>query len=387
MIVEIRMPEVAADMTEADIVDWLAAPGDRITQGEILFEIETDKATVEIEAPATGVLSEIRIPAGTTGVAVGELLAKMESSEEAEAEPSGASASTSSSTSADTPLEAAAPEPTVGRSESSELEPRSEREATALARRIAQRAGVDVDKIKGSGVRGRVLRADVENSLTTNHSAGFAPPDKSAAPSPHVGSTRTDSADLIHLGTACRFDRIMTVIERLNTGREDEPIAYSAALTRAVAFAFSQLSEIKTKSDDETSTHLPTQVNVSEDGDSPSVLIRGAERMGLAMLCTALSSAPSDTASGQPDNGEIGLFHALESGVDRVEALLGPGQICAFTVGQINETPVMEKGELVAGTVVEINLCADPLVFSRETATRLLSAVRQSLEAPLRMAL
>jgi pyruvate dehydrogenase E2 component (dihydrolipoamide acetyltransferase) len=385
MIVEIRMPEVAADMTEADIVDWLAAPGDRITQGEILFEIETDKATVEIEAPATGVLSEIRVPAGTTGVAVGEWLATMESSEEAE--PSDASASTSSSTSADTPLEAAAPEPTVGRSESSELEPRSEPEATALARRIAQRAGVDVDKIKGSGVRGRVLRADVENSLTTERSAAFASPDKSAAPSRDVRSARTDSAGLIHLGTACRFDRIMVVIEKLNTGREDEPISYSSALTRAVAFALSQLPEIKTKSDDETSTDSPTHVSVSEGSDSPPILIRGAERMGLGAICAALSSDPSDVAGTHQDQGEIGLFHALESGVDRVEALLGPGQICAFTVGQINETPVMEKGELVAGTVVEINLCADPLVFSRETATRLLSAVRQSLESPLQMAL
>ncbi len=387
MIVEIRMPEVAADMTEADIVDWLAAPGDRITQGEILFEIETDKATVEIEAPATGVLSEIRVPAGTTGVAVGEWLATMESSEEAEAKPSDASASTSSSTSADTPLDAAAPEPTMGRSESSELEPRSEPEATALARRIAQRAGVDVDKIKGSGVRGRVLRADVENSLTTERSAAFASPDKSAAPSRDVRSARTDSAGLIHLGTACRFDRIMAVIERLNTGREDEPISYSAALARAVAFAFSQLSEIKTKSDDETSTDSPTHVSVSEGSDSPPILIRGAERMGLGALCAALSSTPSDVTGAHQDQGEIGLFHALESGVDRVEALLGPGQICAFTVGQINETPVMEKGELVAGAVVEINLCADPLVFSRETATRLLSAVRQSLESPLQMAL
>jgi pyruvate/2-oxoglutarate dehydrogenase complex dihydrolipoamide acyltransferase (E2) component len=134
MIVEIRMPEVAADMTEADIVDWLAAPGDRITQGEILFEIETDKSTVEIEAPATGVLSEIRIPAGTTGVAVGELLATMESSDEVE------SSDASASTSSDTPLDATAPEPTMGHSESSQPEPRSEPEATALARRIAQRA-------------------------------------------------------------------------------------------------------------------------------------------------------------------------------------------------------------------------------------------------------
>ena len=72
MIVEIRMPEVAADMTEADVVGWLAAEGDPITQGDILFEIETDKSTVEVEAPATGVLTEIRVPAGQAGVAVGE---------------------------------------------------------------------------------------------------------------------------------------------------------------------------------------------------------------------------------------------------------------------------------------------------------------------------
>lgn len=271
--------------------------------------------------------------------------------------------------------------------ESGELEPRSEPEATALARRIAQRAGVDVTQIKGSGVRGRVLRADVEESLTTELSPGGAPPDKSAAPSSEVRPIRTDSADLIHLGTTCRFDRIMAVIERLNTGRDDEPISYSAALIRAIALALSQLPEIKMTSDGETASDPTTQVSVSEGGDSLPILIRGAERMGLGALCTALSSSPSDAAGAHPDNGEIGLFHALESGVDRVEALLGPGQICAFTVGQINQTPVVEKGELVAGAVVEINLCADALVFSRERATRLLGAVRQSLESPLQMAL
>ena len=380
MTVEIRMPEVAADMTEADIVDWLAAPGDRITQGEILFEIETDKSTVEIEAPATGILSEIRVPAGTTGVAVGEWLATMESIEEAE--PS----DTPSLDSPESQPEGAPPEPTAGDPESAETTG-SGPEPTALARRIAQRAGLDVATIKGSGVRGRVLRADVESILTTEGSSGSAPPDESAGPSRDVHSSRIDSADWIRLGTACRFDRITAVIEKLNAGREEDPIPHSAALTRAVALAVSELPAVRKKSDDEADANPATHLSVSDSGNASPILIRGAERMGLRALCAELASSSPETTRIDSDHDEIGLFHALGSGVDRVEAILRPGQICAFTVGQISETPVVENGELVPGSVVEINLCADPLVLSRETATRLLGAVRQRVESPIQMAL
>ena len=173
MMIEIRMPEVAADMTEADVVGWLAAEGDSITQGDILYELETDKSTVEVEAPATGILTEIRIPAGATGVAVGALLALMETVEEVGV------AETGVSKVADP--EQAEPEPETPERPAitpRQDEPRSEKpEATALARRIAQQAGLDLAEIQGSGARGRVLRADVEETLAEEPSRAKAEPE------------------------------------------------------------------------------------------------------------------------------------------------------------------------------------------------------------------
>jgi pyruvate/2-oxoglutarate dehydrogenase complex dihydrolipoamide acyltransferase (E2) component len=78
MTIDIRMPEIAADVTEADVLAWLVAPGEAVQAGDVLLEIETDKSTVEIESPATGVLSEILVGDDTQGVAVGTLLARLQ---------------------------------------------------------------------------------------------------------------------------------------------------------------------------------------------------------------------------------------------------------------------------------------------------------------------
>ena len=81
MLHEIRMPEFGADMTEADLVQWLVAAGDRVTQGDLIAEFETDKSTVEYEAPVSGVVTELCVAAPTTGVQVGDLIARIEASD------------------------------------------------------------------------------------------------------------------------------------------------------------------------------------------------------------------------------------------------------------------------------------------------------------------
>ncbi|MFP6640119.1 MAG: biotin/lipoyl-containing protein, partial [Myxococcota bacterium] len=206
MMIEIRMPEVAADMTEADVVDWLAAPGDPVTQGEILFEIETDKSTVEIEAPATGVLQEIRVPAGTLAVPVGEILAVIEASASAEEEAPRAEES-AAPRAEEKPLEP--PELTTDSAEAGEAgqegavteAPSEGPPPTALARRLAERAGLDPASVQGSGARGRVLRADIEGTLGGPDAAGARPDERTGIQSRPAVRVSGDTS-LIHLGTS-----------------------------------------------------------------------------------------------------------------------------------------------------------------------------------------
>jgi pyruvate dehydrogenase E2 component (dihydrolipoamide acetyltransferase) len=180
LTIEIRMPEVAVDMTEADLVTWLVKPGDRVAEGELIAEIETDKSTVEFESPAAGILAEILVPAGTAGVRVGEVLAILSEGDEPRPSP-GAQAP------APEPVDVVPAEPTATATSHeavpAEAEPRArdgaaipaepkatarEREAvpaTALARRLASQGGVDLATIEGTGAGGRIVKADVEATL------------------------------------------------------------------------------------------------------------------------------------------------------------------------------------------------------------------------------
>ena len=380
MIVEIRMPEVAADMTEADVVGWLSAEGDPITQGDILFEIETDKSTVEIEAPATGVLTEIRVPAGQAGVAVGALLAIMEAAEEVGVE------ETEASRAADP--EQAEPGPDVAQTAEitpQQAETRSEKpEATALARRIAQQAGLDIGEIQGSGARGRVLRADVDETLAEEPSRAKAEPETNEAP-PHEAhaSAPQPSADLIHLNTACRFDPLIRLTAQLNQGAEEPTLSWQVGLIRAIATAIRGTGFLRTDPGDEEVLPL-SRLRVTDGSNSATALLVGAERMGLTSITAQLDSPQAETAT---NAGEVAVFHALQSGVDQIDAPLQANQICAFSIGAVRETPVVEDGELVAGRMVEINLCADPTQCPPEKATLLLGRVRQLLESPMQMTL
>ncbi|MEE3326533.1 MAG: biotin/lipoyl-containing protein [Myxococcota bacterium] len=398
MIVEIRMPEVAADMTEADVVGWLASPGDRITQGDLLFEIETDKSTVEVEAPATGILKEIRVAAGEVGVAVGVVLAVMESDEGAEESPAPPEADPASEPpevdpTPEPPEVASSPAPpevdsldeTHASPPPQEEEDRIEKpEPTALARRIAEKAGLDVSDIKGSGARGRVLRADVEESLATESSDSSAQAKENAPEAQDRAPSSEDHfPELIHLSTGCQFDPLIQVTAKLNEAQEEEPISWSAGLIRAIAMAVARLEVAKPALSDRDILS-GTRLRVTDGTGSPGALIQGAERMGLGAITTQLASPQAETPT---THGEVGLFHALESGVDRIEAQIRTGQICAFTAGNVSQSPVVENGELVARARVEINLSADPRIFNPEGATLLLGAVRQLLESPLNMVL
>ena len=376
MIVEIRMPEVAADMTEADVVGWLAAEGDPINEGEILFEIETDKSTVEIEAPATGILKEIRVPAGQAGVAVGELLAVIETAEKAVVEDIEVPSAT----------EPEPVEPPIQKPDTATLEeddPKDQPEATALARRIAQKAGLDVTEIRGTGARGRVLRADVEETLaegTAPFKAETHTIPSDAAPAPGLSAT-----DPIHLSTACRFDLLLQAITTLNRGNPDPPIPASAGLVRAIAMAVHRvgLPETSRPAGEEQLTRL----SITDGSDSSTSVILGAERRGLGSIAAELASPEPPAASISGESEEVAVFHALESGVDRIEARLHAGQICSFSIGTVRESPVVESGTLVTGTLIEINLCADSRLYTAEAATLLLGGVRQLLESPTQMVL
>ena len=251
--VEVRLPELAEAMTSATLAAWLKKPGDPVTAGEPIAEVETDKTTVELEAPADGVLAEIRIAAGAEAVAVGTVLALLHQTPPAASEPPGAAAgaaaappgtvgapaaeapeaplSSVSDAAADSPawgsdtgdgggavpvrLPASVAESKEPLAQSSESTPVPDVPATPLARRMAELAGLDLGSVTGSGAGGRVMKVDVERLLrSAGGNAATRVPAVTPASEPAVPPA--PAPDLPH------SDRPLTAMRRVTAQRMAE---------------------------------------------------------------------------------------------------------------------------------------------------------------------
>ena len=217
MPIEVRLPELAESMSSATLTAWLKEVGDDVTEGEPIAEVETDKTTVELEAPATGVLEAIQVAAGTSDVAVGAVLALLRERSPQEVRPAaeggagragkelagppavdpphaapGASAKPSPPLPAGsdavtaggrTAAGAVPAEPSRGEgAAATAASPVPEAAATPLARRMAELAGLDLASLRGTGAAGRVGKADVERALRAGSAVPVAPPPSPAAP-------------------------------------------------------------------------------------------------------------------------------------------------------------------------------------------------------------
>lgn len=382
MSLEIRMPQVASDMTEADVVTWLANPGDRVTKGDLLLEIETEKSTVEIEAPATGTLLEILVPAGTTDVAVDTVLALFDPQLEADTETPPPSAATPPpapsprSTRADPPEEADA-QPLASPSVP----------ATALARRLADQAGLDLTAVTGTGARGRITRTDVEQRLMrdtpgTHDTARPAPP-------------RSRDAASIELTARCRVDGLLAVLERLNSIGDGSGIEPLHAVVRAAALAHREVSA--GDSEESTETHAP-----ADSGDVALLLttqaglslrvVRHADQKGFAALAREMADLDANARAAQqpgPDEpgGHIAVMDLGVAEVDGVRLVSGAPRSYVLGVGATRAEPVVEEGRVVAGTTIGLTLSADRHAVTEPAAARLLAGIRRRLEQPTAMLL
>ena len=382
MAVEVRMPAYSESMEEADVVGWLVAPGDHVNEGDPIAEIETDKATGELESPVTGVLSEIIVAQGSQGVKVGELLALIEPTADAEEEaPDRARAETAgpaAGPAAGRDVSGAAPNPTPTPRTAPAV-------ATALARRLADRAGLDLSTITGSGASGRIVKADVA-SVSSGASgadaqragAAWASPAQHAAP-----------AAELHLRVACHADRATEVCERLSALEPDTRVPLRALIIRAAAGALREVpeanvvwiaGELVRQEESLVALGLPT----GRAGDL--TLVRDADRMGLAELAEQIAASGSPLAAGATA-AALSLVDVGDTDVESIQLSVGPPSVCVLGIGAPVESPVAVDGQLGVALVLRCTLAADSRALTPASAARLLAAFKQRIEDPLEMIL
>ena len=447
--IPIEMPQLSAGQDEdasegATLASWLVAVGDLVEQGEVVAELETDKATVELESPVAGLVLELIVAEGTEGVVPGTVLGLLASdgaSGNASAGSGDGAASASASVSADRDSgaseEPATPANTAREYSGSVGENADAPRSTPLARRAAVANEVDLAELAGTGAGGRVVEADVLRAAGQSEGAlavavseeqrASAPVDSMASVAPVVATIdgsvaleegvrserlsamrktiarrMTESKQQVphfYLRMRVRMDEVMSVRARLNErlaaeGR-DVKISVNDFVIRALALGLRDVPAANVQYAGDA-MHVFDRVDVSvavaTDGGLVTPVIRDADQKGLTSLAEEVKILAGLARDGklkpeQYQGGTATISNLGMYGIESVYPILNPPQACILGVGAAEEQAVVVDGELQVGRVASVTLAADHRAVDGAVGAQLLASVRARLIDPLGMML
>ena len=384
--VPIEMPRLSTDEGTATLSAWLVAVGDRIEKGGLIAELETDKATIELEAPVEGRIESLLVAAGTEGLKPGRLLGRIVAAASLAAAPP----------IADPLPTGSAPEPLLDGSSRSSVTP--------LARRLAEAQGIDLERVTGTGVGGRIVQADIERSVSEPLQAALvreAVPVRAAAAKPAATPAAVSGAPRpsAHLHLHCAMEAILAARVRLNEDLaargHSARITLNDVIVRAAALALRDVpaANLRRAGDRvEAAPGIDVALVVATEAGPRTAVLRDADRKGLAVLSEEIRSRVESARAGdEATAGESGSSLAITSfarfGIESAYPMLPQEQVCVLAVGTVLEQPVVRSGALAVGSSLSLTLAFDPSALGGAVAAQLLSAVRGRLEDPLGMML
>ena len=426
MAIEILMPALSPTMEEGTLAKWLVKEGDTVQSGDLLAEIETDKATMEFEAVDEGVVGKILIAEGTEGVKVNTAIAIIGEEGEDLSAVSAAPAPAATAPAAATPETtatpaASAPAPAAPMKDGARLF------ATPLARRIAADKGLDLATINGSGPHGRIIKADVENAVaqpaaaTAASSAASAPAASSSGPSAEqvikmydgreyeevsldgmrkVIATRLVEAKQtvphFYLRRDIELDALLKFRSQINKTLEPRGVKLSVNdfIIKACALALQQVPEANAVWAGDRVLQMKASdvaVAVAIEGGLFTPVLQDADTRSLSALSTQMKDlaarardrklAPHEYQGGSFAISNLGMF-----GIDNFDAIINPPHAAILAVGAGAKKPVVgEDGEIKVATVMSTTLSVDHRVIDGALGANLLNAIKANLEDPMGM--
>ena len=433
MPVEILMPALSPTMEDGTLAKWLVKEGDEVKAGDIIAEIETDKATMEFEAVDEGTLGRILVAEGTSGVAVNApiavLLEEGESADDIGSAPA-PKTEAATETATDAAPETAAPKAAaVADAAPAPAAPKSADGgrifASPLARRIAAEKGIDLAGISGSGPRGRIVKADVEAARPgaaqpAAEAPVAAPAAAASAPSPDAilkvyadretteialdGMRRTIATRLteakqttphFYLRRPVRLDDLMQLRATLNKQLEGRGVKLSVNdfIIKACALALQRVPDANVVwAGDRILKLTPSDVAVAVaiDGGLFTPVLRDAEMKTLSALSAEMKDlasrakskklAPHEYQGGSFAISNLGMF-----GIENFDAVINPPHGAILAVGAGIQTPVVEDGQVVIRNIMSLTLSVDHRVIDGALGAQLLAAIVENLENPMLM--
>ncbi|MGD8759541.1 MAG: dihydrolipoamide acetyltransferase family protein [Anaerolineales bacterium] len=406
----IIMPKLGFDMAEGTLVRWVKAVGQPVEKGEVLAEIETDKATVEVEARAAGVLHThlveegTAVPIGTPIAVIGaadekiDLEALLASAQAAEVEaPEGATP--------EAPPTEPLPEAAIREGGDGRL-PEGVR-ATPIARRLAREHGISLASILGSGPGGRIVKRDVEAALAAPAEARpvAITPDlaRQTVRQPLsklrtvIGSRMTASKQQVpHFYVTSEIDAAALMALRSEANAlipEEEKLSVNDFLVKAAALALSQFPNLNATLDDEQIVRhgdINVGIAVGVDEGLLTVVVRNADRKPLRQIASEARAMIARARQGRvrPQDIEGSTFTVSNLGmfdIDHFIAIINPPEAAILAVGSVRQIPVVEGDSIETGMRLKVTLSADHRVTDGVEVARWLQAFRAILEHPLQL--
>ncbi|MCA0200910.1 MAG: pyruvate dehydrogenase complex dihydrolipoamide acetyltransferase [Proteobacteria bacterium] len=425
MSTQILMPALSPTMTEGKLAKWLKKEGDKIKSGDVIAEIETDKATMEMEAVDEGVLGKILIPEGTEKVSVNEPIAVLlEEGEKMGAVPApkaAAPVAAAPAPKAEAKPAAAAPAPQAAPAPKAAAPAPAPARATGarifispLARRLAKDAGLDPADLTGSGPRGRIIRVDVERAIAGGvkrkpAAAGasgtvdiFGQPYK-AQPNSGVRKTiakrLTEAKSTIphfYLSLDCQIDELLSLRKKLNERAEGEmKLSVNDFVIKAVALALRKVPQVNSSWTDDA-VLLYENVDISVAVATPDGLItpiiRNADQKSVAQISNEMRDLASRAKAkklklDEFQGGGFSISNLGMFGIREFQAIINPPQSGILAVGKGEERVVVKNGQMVVANVVTCTLSCDHRSVDGAVGAEFMQSFQRIMEDPLRMLL
>ena len=423
MPIEIKMPALSPTMEEGTLAKWLVKVGDKVSSGDIMAEIETDKATMEFEAVDEGTIVAISVPEGSEGVKVGAVIATLATDDEdaAPAAPKAAApASKAEAAPAPTPVAApapaAVPAPVTAAPKAS---PEDRVVASPLAKRLAAELGVDLSKVTGTGPNGRIVKADIEaaagGAVAPSAPAPVATP-SAPAPAPTaipdfgipyeaeklnnvrktIARRLTEAKQTIphiYLTVDVRLDALLKLRGELNKALEPQGVKLSVndlmikALAKAleivpkcnVSFAGDELRKYS-RSDISVAVAAPSGLitPIIVDAGAKSVSQISKEMAALAGKAREGKLQPHEYQGGTASLSNLGMF-----GIKQFDAVINPPQAMILAVGAGEQRPHVVDAALSVATVMSVTGSFDHRAIDGADGAALMQAFKQLVEQPL----
>jgi pyruvate dehydrogenase E2 component (dihydrolipoamide acetyltransferase) len=440
MPINILMPALSPTMEKGNLAKWLKKEGEAVKTGDVIAEIETDKATMEYEAVDDGVMAKIVVPEGTQDVPVNQLIAVI--AQEGEDPKAAAAVAAGKGAPAKAPsAEAPSPPPSPPRGEGGGEGARTDGHganrvfSSPLARRLAKEAGIDIGRIAGSGPHGRVVARDVSAANEGNEAKGLrvpaAAPAAAAAPAiapslsdqqiralyedgsyelvPHGGMRRTIAQRLtasvqtvphFYLTIDCDIGKLLAAREEINAvapkdkdGKPTYKLSVNDFVIKALALALQRVPDANvswTEAGTLKHKHSDIGVAVALPAGLITPIIRNAETKSLSAISNEMKDLatrararklkPQEYQGGTSSVSNLGMF-----GIKDFTAVINPPQSTILAVGTGEERAVVRNGKIEAAQIMSVTMSCDHRSVDGALGAVLIGAFKALIENPVMM--